>query len=111
MDQTIAVNDDTTVPGQQITVSGQGAASGSTVHLWLHSTPVSLGTTIALQDGTYSQLVTIPGGTAVGAHLIEAIGTDPSDAPFTITTAITVTIAAAPATSTALEPNPSDGNG
>ena len=64
-----------------------------------------------MQDGTYSQLVTIPAGTAAGAHQIEAIGTDPFDEPFTISTGITVTIAAAPATSTALDPNPSDGNG
>ena len=111
VDQTIAVNDHTTVPGEQVVVSGEGAGSGTTVHLWLHSTPVSLGTTVALQDGTYSQLVTIPAGTAAGAHLIEAIGTDPSDEAFSITTAITVTIAAAPATSTALDPNPSDGSG
>jgi len=92
-------------------VSGEGAGAGNTVHLWLHSTPVSLGTTVAMQDGTYSQLVTIPAGTAAGAHQIEAIGTDPFDEPFTISTGITVTIAAAPATSTALDPNPSDGNG
>ena len=100
-----------TVPGEQVIVTGDGAGAGTTVHLWLHSTPVFLGTTVALEDGTYSQLVTIPAGTIAGGHVIEAIGTDPFDAAFSITTPITVSLATAPVTASADVAGPNVGSG
>ena len=108
---TIVVSDATTVPGEQITVSGSGAQPGSTVDLWLHSAVVHLGSTVAAGDGTYSKLVTIPAGAATGAHSIEATGTDPSDGPFSVSTGITVADAATPPATTTVGPGGSDQQG
>jgi hypothetical protein len=107
---TIDVSDPTTVVGQKVTVSGHGAKAGSTVDLWLHSAPVHIGSAVAAGDGTYSALVTIPAGTAAGAHTITATGTDPSDEAFSVGSAITVSDATPPATSAIADQSPNDGS-
>lgn len=108
---TIGVSDPTTVRGEQVTVSGSGAQAGSTVDLWLHSAVVHLGSTVAAGDGSYSALVTIPAGTAPGAHTIEATGTDPADGPFSVNVAITVADAATPPATATAAPGGSDAQG
>jgi hypothetical protein len=107
---TIDVSDPTTVVGQNVTVSGHGAKAGSTVDLWLHSTPVHIGSSVAAGDGTYTALVTIPTGTVAGAHTISATGTDPSDEAFSVDSAITVSDATPPATAAIAGQSPNDGS-
>jgi len=55
-------------------VTGAGFKPGSTVEVWLFSTPTLLGTTIVLQDGTFSLPVTVPGNTPAGSHTLQAEG-------------------------------------
>ena len=55
-------------------VTGAGFKPGSTVEVWLFSTPILLGTTIVLQDGTFSLPVTVPGNTPAGSHTLQAEG-------------------------------------
>ncbi len=65
-------------PGGSITVTDTGWKAGSTETLTLHSTPVTLGTTTAKDDGSISKTVTIPVDTTLGTHTISVSGTDPS---------------------------------
>ena len=60
--------------GAETTVTGVGFKPGSTVEVWLFSTPTLLGTTIVLQDGTFSLPVTVPGNTPAGSHTLQAEG-------------------------------------
>ena len=60
--------------GAETTVTGAGFKPGSTVEVWLFSTPTLLGTTIVLQDGTFSLPVTVPGNTPAGSHTLQAEG-------------------------------------
>jgi len=55
-------------------VTGAGFKPGSTVEVWLFSTPTLLGTTIVLQDGTFSLPVTVPGDLPAGSHTLQAEG-------------------------------------
>jgi beta-glucosidase len=54
-------------PGHQITVTATGHA-GQQVRVWLHSTPVLLGTVTLDADGR--GVVTIPAGTPLGDHRV-----------------------------------------
>ena len=60
--------------GAETIVTGVGFKPGSTVKVWLFSTPTLLGTTIVLQDGTFSLPVTVPGNTPAGPHTLQAEG-------------------------------------
>jgi len=60
--------------GAETTVTGVGFKPGSTVEVWLFSTPTLLGTTIVLQDGTFSLPVTVPGNIPAGSHTLQAEG-------------------------------------
>ena len=60
--------------GAETIVTGVGFKPGSTVKVWLFSTPTLLGTTIVLQDGTFSLPVTVPGDLPAGSHTLQAEG-------------------------------------
>ncbi len=59
---------------EDITVSGDGFAAGDTVQIWLHSTPVLLGTVTANAAGEVSGVVHDDVSTPLGVHHIVLIG-------------------------------------
>jgi len=89
----IATNTAVTGPGGLLTVFGTDYVPFESVTLVLHSsTPVTLGTTTADSTGSFSDPVTIPAGTALGAHTIVGTGATGDSA----STAITVVAAITP---------------
>lgn len=60
--------------GGQVTLSGGGFAPNETVKIELHSTPALLASVPATGSGTFSTTLTIPAGTAPGAHTLVATG-------------------------------------
>ncbi|WP_341579836.1 hypothetical protein [Microbacterium schleiferi] len=60
--------------GGQVVLSGGGFGPNETVQIELHSTPVVLASIPASATGTFSTTVTIPAGTAPGAHTLVARG-------------------------------------
>ncbi|TFB71956.1 LPXTG cell wall anchor domain-containing protein [Cryobacterium glaciale] len=60
--------------GGLITVSGYGFIPGENVEVWLHSTPMLLGTLIAAADGTVTGAFALPTGTITGIHHIVLTG-------------------------------------
>jgi hypothetical protein len=79
-------------PGGSLIVTGNGFLPFEFITLFLHSTPVELGTVTADSTGSFSTPETIPPGTPLGAHTIVAIGASGDSA----TTAITLTSATTP---------------
>lgn len=69
----VSVSQQTPDEGGSLTFSGSGYASGENIDLILHSTPISLGTTVANAAGAFSAVVTLPDG-ITGAHTLEALG-------------------------------------
>ena len=62
-------------PGASLLTTGQGFKPGSSVHLILHSDPISLGTAAVGSDGAFSQTVVIPASVPSGSHHVIAEGT------------------------------------
>lgn len=58
-----------------LVVSGHGFAPDEPLEVWLHSAPVRLWSGTADSSGGFSQAVTIPASTQLGAHQIEVRGT------------------------------------
>ena len=80
--------------GGSLALAGTGLTPGASLHVVLHSDPVTVGTVTVAADGTVSGSVTIPATTATGSHtidLVDASGASALVAPL----AITVTPAAA----------------
>ncbi len=88
----ISVSAPSVVAGGTATVSGTGFEAGERLALELHSTPVPLGTVTAGTDGSFSQAVTIPAGTAAGQHALVAKRADGSEV------SIPLSVTAAPST-------------
>lgn len=85
--------------GSSLALAGTGFTAGSSLRVVLHSAPVTVGTLTVAADGTVAGRVTIPAGTAPGAHTIDLV--DASGASVLATPlAITVTPAAAGGTGT-----------
>ena len=85
-------------PGGQMTVSGTGYRPGSTVDLYVYSTPVKVGTATADANGVFSAVVTLPAGLAAGTHHLVAAGVDPSGNPRYLVQQVSVTTAASSST-------------
>ena len=66
----------TLAAGQKVTLQGSGYAPNSTVQLVVYSSPVTLGTVVADQDGNFSIEVTVPATLANGTHHLVATGVD-----------------------------------
>jgi hypothetical protein len=74
-----ALSTTTATPGQAITVTVNDLAPGTEYEADLHSSPVLLGKGVASSSGVLTLTVTIPLGTATGAHIITISPTaDPS---------------------------------
>jgi len=86
--------------GAETTVTGVGFKPGSTVKVWLFSTPTLLGTTIVLQDGTFSLPVTVPGDLPAGSHTLQAEGLTTAGDLRAVSAGVTVSKDVAPATTT-----------
>ena len=61
------------VAGGSIKVSLNGFDAGASVEIWLHSTPVRLGSVTVGADGTGSAQLTIPAVVPAGAHTLTAV--------------------------------------
>jgi hypothetical protein len=68
------LSDTSVAVGDPVTVTGSGFAPGEQVNVVLHSDPVLLTTVTASPTGTVTATVTIPAGTAPGAHQIVLTG-------------------------------------
>ena len=86
----------TPAAGDKVTLKGAGFAPGSTVSLFIYSTPTPLGQVTAGDDGTFTATVTIPAGFS-GNHSLVAAGIDPSGAPLYLRMDITIAGAASAA--------------
>ncbi|GHE11628.1 fibronectin type III domain-containing protein [Klenkia taihuensis] len=62
--------------GQTLTLQGSGYAPNSTVELLVFSSPVSLGTVVTDENGSFSVEVTVPANLANGTHHLVATGVD-----------------------------------
>ena len=87
---TATVTDSTVTPGQTVTVSGGGFASGSTVTISLNPGGTALGSDTAGADCSFSAAVTIPTSVLAGSYTIQASGTDPSGNARVLSAAVTV---------------------
>ncbi|MEV7767862.1 hypothetical protein [Microbacterium sp. NPDC086615] len=89
----VSLSTSTVSRGSQVAVTASGFASGETVEIWLHSTPTKLVTATADDNGAVRQTVTIPSGTDIGAHKIEARGASSGSAyaNLTVTDGLAVT--------------------
>ncbi|SDF68600.1 fibronectin type III domain-containing protein [Klenkia brasiliensis] len=76
--------------GQKITLEGTGYAPNSTVELLVYSSPVSLGTVVTDENGSFSVEVTVPANLANGTHHLVATGVDPSGNVRNLVIAVTV---------------------
>lgn len=81
----IAVSTDKVRPGGAVTVKLSGFDPETEVVVELHSTPVEVGKAQTDADGAAEFVVTIPAGTAVGAHTLVALGPDDVRAETSIT--------------------------
>jgi LPXTG-motif cell wall-anchored protein len=84
----------TVAPGQELIVSGDGFAGGSTVTFGIYSTAVVLGTTTASASGQVSMSITIPAG-YTGQHSIVVAGIGADGAPLFLRSDVTVASPAA----------------
>ena len=64
--------------GDTITIEGSGLPDGSSINAVLHSVPTFLGTVAVGSNGSFSDTVTIPVDTALGAHRIIVTASGPN---------------------------------
>ena len=69
---------------------GSGFAAGSTVVLYMFSSPMTIGTAIADAQGSYSARAMIPSTTVTGSHTIQAAGTTASGQSIALSLGVTV---------------------
>ncbi|WP_298459810.1 Ig-like domain-containing protein [uncultured Cellulomonas sp.] len=71
----VGVSDASLNPSSSVTITAEGFQPGETVVFVLHSDPVILGTAVAGEDGrAVLTVASLPAGTALGDHLVQAIG-------------------------------------
>ena len=70
----VSVSNASPAAGDSITVTGTGFYPNESVAIELRSTPVLLATATADASGSFTATVTVPSGTAAGAHEIVATG-------------------------------------
>ncbi len=85
--------------GGSVRVRGDGFRPGSTVDVWLFSTPYLLGETVVGADGSFSASLPLPSGVEVGNHTVQLNGVGTDSAVRSLSTGIT--IGAAPSASVA----------
>lgn len=77
-------------PGDSVTLSSSGLPAGATVEIFLHSTPVDLGSTVVGGDGVFSKIVVIPEDTEPGDHHFVVTVTPVGSHPSTIESPVTI---------------------
>lgn len=75
-DPVCGVSDSTLLPGQQVTVSGDGWLPGSTVDFTLEPEGIDVGSAVVQDDGTFEVVLTIPDSIGPGEHSIVCTGVD-----------------------------------
>jgi LPXTG-motif cell wall-anchored protein len=88
VDPKVTLSATSVVAGGDVTLTGVGFTPGETVDITLHSTPISLGSATADQEGTVVKTVTIPATLEPGVHTIEIVG---QTSGVTVSTQIEVT--------------------
>ncbi|WP_334149393.1 endo-alpha-N-acetylgalactosaminidase family protein [Microbacterium sp.] len=76
--------------GGSVGVQLRGFEAGALVQLWLHSEPVKVGEVVVSDSGEASATITIPAGTAAGAHSIvatDAVGAELARTGLSVTAA------------------------
>ncbi|MCW2581653.1 MAG: hypothetical protein JWQ53_443 [Klenkia sp.] len=76
--------------GQKLTLQGAGFAPNSTVQLTLFSAPVSLGTVVTDENGSFSVEVTLPANLTNGTHTLVATGINPDGTTRNLVITVTV---------------------
>lgn len=94
----ITVDKPSVNPGDTVTVSGQGCASGASVTIQLNGQTVATAT--AGQGGTFSVSFSVPAGTPAGTYQISAVNC----AAQVLSTSITVAGAVTPTTAPSVLP-------
>jgi hypothetical protein len=99
-------------PGDRVTLSGANLPPGSTVDAELHSTPVRLGTSSVLDDGTFALTTVIPTTVQPGAHHFVVTVTPITGSSQTAELPVTVVVAPPPAIPERAAPgNPTNSTG
>ena len=84
--------------GDMFTVEVSGLKPGTTVELWLFSTPKFLGSAVVAADGTLTASFEIPAGVHVGAHTAQFDAVSADGSPLSVNTALHVSAAEKSAT-------------
>jgi len=77
--------------GQQVVVSGYDFLPGSTVNVYVYSTPRLLGSVTVDAQGAFSTTVTLPADLADGTHHLVASGVDGNGNPKYLVVEVSVT--------------------
>ena len=68
-----------TTPGQTLDVSGTSYLRGTSVNIYIMSTPILIGTADVTPSGTFATTVTIPPTMSLGKHTIQIVGVNPGN--------------------------------
>lgn len=96
----------TIIRGNTLTVSGTGFIPGDDLELWLHSTPVLLGTATAA-GGAFTSSIVIPASTEAGAHELVVVSSQSGTHSVPLTIALPAVAPAAPQPPRAATPSQS----
>ncbi len=91
--------------GGQVVASGEGFMPGSTVDVWLFSTPVLLGEISVGSDGTFERLLALPDGIEAGEHTVQLNGLGADGSVRSVSTGLLVEAAATPPTTVTALPS------
>ena len=80
-------------PGDPFSISSANLPPGTTIDAEIHSTPITLGSTVVGVDGTFSLATAVPLGIESGAHTIVVTATAPGREPVISRTPVTVSAA------------------
>lgn len=81
----------TVAPGEDVTISGSGFASGANVTITIESDPVVLGSTTADATGTIAAVIEIPASIPAGSHTLKATGRSADGGVLVLAQAVEVT--------------------
>ncbi|MGB6056990.1 MAG: fibronectin type III domain-containing protein, partial [Microthrixaceae bacterium] len=74
--------------GGSVRVTGAGFAPGTSVDVWLFSTPTFLGDVAVGVDGTFDQLLKLPEGIEIGEHTVQMNGLGQSGEVYSVSTGL-----------------------
>ncbi|MGB3412430.1 MAG: fibronectin type III domain-containing protein [Microthrixaceae bacterium] len=74
--------------GGSVRVTGAGFAPGTSVDVWLFSTPTFLGDVAVGVDGTFDQMLKMPEGIEIGEHTVQMNGLGQSGEVYSVSTGL-----------------------